>query len=184
MLATPLTKSTSRPKTAPRPMQQAALPHLLPGDTQAPCTVEGCTNLIEDAVFCRPCWRKLPEAVQRLSGSLAHAVCSPSVPPCRQGYAETILRQARLRLSAELAGPLSDLERVQADGLAKMLHGISSLRLVADVPGWWPKHDCTPWGCPSPETRRLREAFASYYDREQASRGDSRRVTRTDCGGL
>ncbi|MFO0580497.1 MAG: hypothetical protein U1A78_41530 [Polyangia bacterium] len=165
-------------------LQQPVLPHLDPSGAQAPCPVVGCTGIVQDAVFCRSCWRRLPGAVQRLSGSLAHAVTADSVPPVRKQYAETILRQAQLRLEAEKAGELSELERAQADQLAKILLGISSLRLVADTPDWWPKFDCTPWGCPSRETRALRERFASYYDREQASRGDKRRVTRTDCGGL
>lgn len=165
-------------------MQQASLPHLEPGGAEAPCPVVGCDHLVQDAIFCRACWKRLPEAVQQLSDSLAHAVSAAGVPPVRREWAAAILRQAQLRIEAELAGPLSELERVQADQLAKTLHGIGSLRLVADVPGWWPKHDCTPWGCPDAATRRLRESFAHYYDREQASRKDARRVTRTDCGGL
>lgn len=175
---------SSGPTRSPRPMKQAALPHLEPGGAHAPCSVTGCLNLVEHAIFCTACWRRLPEGVQRLSGSLAHAVSAPAVPPVRREHAETILEQARLRLGAELAGSLSDLERAHADQLAKALFGISSLRLVADTPDWWPKLDCTPWGCPSRETRSLRIAFAAYYDREQSSRGDSRRVTRTDCAGL
>ena len=174
----------SGPRRSPCPMQQAALPHLEPSGAHAPCSVPGCNNLVEHAIFCTACWRRLPEGVQRLSGSLAHSVTASAVPPVRRDHAEAILEQARLRLGAELAGPLSEVERAHADQLAKTLFGISSLRLVADVQGWWPKLDCTPWGCPSRETRSLRIAFAHYYDREQASRGDARRVTRTDCAGL
>lgn len=167
-----------------RPAVPACLPGIDPSGKGAPCPVTRCDNLVEDAIFCSACWQRLPEGVQRASGHIANAVTSEHASPARQQAARELVEQARRRLSAELAGPLSEEEQARADQLCRRIYNMPLGELLDAPGGYFPKLDCSTRWTPDREQRELHAEMADFYDRAQALRGDPRRVVRMDFAGL
>lgn len=150
------------------------------------CKVTGCTMNAEiDRTYCKECWSKLPEAIQRAVSINLRRLSRGDLGPIARREAEDVIAQCSARLACELQGPPTAEEIAEGDQLTRMLHSFNTFdELVNSYPGYWPKLRCSRVDEPVEHRRRASERLADLYDRAQKSKSDARRATRLGCAGL
>ncbi len=150
------------------------------------CPVARCSNTrnFPTEWCCSGCWSRLPEGAQRAVFYALAQIGNRDLPYRRKEECREVLWQARARLIAELAEPLSLKEMVEADALTRELTAFTSLAAMLDAPGYYPKLECSRRAHDSPLAWNKHCRLADLYDRSQRERGDDRRCVRLGVSGL